>query len=153
MVFWLLVNQNSIRVILLVKYLCANPWSAIPTSCYFFDRDQNGIKRLTPFLGADQGIKTNSERLISTDQCTFLDTKEAWLCFVLWTPLNQAIKSLEQSNQVIKDGFHRSRFLLPVANTSTGDTYVTNPWCTCMSSTGSPSPVTTVIMLTGVTTF
>jgi len=31
------------------------------------------------FLGADQGIKTNSEQLISTDQCNFLDIKEAWL--------------------------------------------------------------------------
>jgi len=26
------------------------------------------------FLGADQGIKMNSEQLISTDQCTFSDT-------------------------------------------------------------------------------
>ena len=48
-----------------------------------FYHDQNGIKQLTLFFGADQGIKTNSEQLISTDQCTFLDTKEAWLCFVL----------------------------------------------------------------------
>ena len=32
------------------------------------DRDQNGIKQLF-FLGADEDIKTNSEQLISTDQC------------------------------------------------------------------------------------
>ena len=38
------------------------------------DQDQNGIKRSTFFLGADQGIKVNSERLISTDQHTFSDT-------------------------------------------------------------------------------
>jgi len=38
------------------------------------DRDQNGIKRSTFFLAADQGIKTNSERLKSTDQRTFSDT-------------------------------------------------------------------------------
>ena len=38
------------------------------------DREQNGIKRSTLFLGADQGIKTNSERLKSTDQRTFSDT-------------------------------------------------------------------------------
>jgi len=37
------------------------------------DRNQNGIKRSTSILGADQGIKTNSERLISTDQHTFPD--------------------------------------------------------------------------------
>ena len=38
------------------------------------DRDQNGIKRSTFFLGADQGIKTSSERLKSSDQRTFSDT-------------------------------------------------------------------------------
>ena len=38
------------------------------------DREQNGIKRSPLFLGADQGIKTNSERLKSTDQRTFSDT-------------------------------------------------------------------------------
>ena len=45
------------------------------------DWDQNGIKRSMFFLGANQGIKTNSERLISTDQRTFSDTLEAWLRF------------------------------------------------------------------------
>ena len=54
------------------------------------DRDQNGIKRSTLFFGADQGIKRNSEWLISTDQCTFLDTTEVWLCFVLWTPVKSS---------------------------------------------------------------
>ena len=34
-------------------------------------QDQNGIKQSTLFLGADQGIKTNSEWLILTDQHTF----------------------------------------------------------------------------------
>jgi len=32
---------------------------------------------------SDQGIKMNSERLISTDQCTFSDTWQAWVRFVL----------------------------------------------------------------------
>jgi len=36
--------------------------------------DQNGIKQSTFFLGADQGIKTNSEGLQSSDQRTFSDT-------------------------------------------------------------------------------
>ena len=51
-------------------------------------------KVINVLLGADQGIKMNSERLhvISTDQCTFSDTKEAWLRFC---PLNShTIKSL-----------------------------------------------------------
>ena len=47
------------------------------------DWDQNGIKQSMFFFGADQGIKTNSERLISKDQRTFLDTMEVWLHFVL----------------------------------------------------------------------
>ena len=54
------------------------------------NRDKNGIKRSTFSFGADQGIKTNSERLISTNQRTFLDTKEAWLRFVLWTPVKSS---------------------------------------------------------------
>jgi len=33
--------------------------------------DQNGIKQSMFFLGTDQGIKTNSEQLISTNQFTF----------------------------------------------------------------------------------
>jgi len=38
-------------------------------------------------------------------------------------------RASEQSDQAIKDDFHRSRFLIPVANTSTGELYVTTP-CT-----------------------
>jgi len=41
---------------------------------------------------------------------------------------------LEQSNQAIKDEFHWSWFLIPVANVSTGDVYVTRP----QSRRGSP---------------
>jgi len=36
-------------------------------------------------------------------------------------------RALEWSDQAIKDDFHRSRFLIPVANASTGDLYVTTP--------------------------
>ena len=40
--------------------------SHIHTACRnVCDRDQNGIKRSTFFSGANQGIKTNSEQLIS----------------------------------------------------------------------------------------
>ena len=42
------------------------------------DWDQNEIKWSTFLLGADQGIKMNSEQLISTDQHIVLDTKETW---------------------------------------------------------------------------
>jgi len=38
-------------------------------------------------------------------------------------------RASERSDQAIKDDFHRSRFLIPVANASTGDVYVTTPWC------------------------
>jgi len=102
------------------------------------DQDQNGIKRSTLFLGADQGIKMNSEQLA--------DTLQAWLRFILWTPIessdqepwNRAIKrsrALEQSKQAIKDDFHWSRFLISVANVSTGKKYVTTP-CTSVSRRG-----------------
>ena len=37
-------------------------------------------------------------------------------------------RTLEQSDQAIKDDFHRSRFLVPVANAFTGNMYVTTPW-------------------------
>ena len=56
------------------------------------------------FLGADQGIKMNSERLISTDQHTF--TYEAWKRFALWTPVES--RDQEPRNGVIKDDFHQS---------------------------------------------
>jgi len=37
---------------------------------------------------------------------------------------NQAIKSFCRDDQVIKDNFHRSRFLILVTNASRGNTYV-----------------------------
>ena len=47
----------------------------------------------------------------------------------MFCPLNsRKIKrssASERSDQVIKDNFHRSRFLIAVANASIGDTYVT----------------------------
>jgi len=64
------------------------------------DRDQNGIKLLTFFFGANQGIKMNSERLISTDQHIFLDSTEAWLRFVLWIPVKSS--DWEPRNGTIK---------------------------------------------------
>ena len=36
-------------------------------------------------------------------------------------------RASERSDQAIKDDFPRSRFLIPVANASTGDVYVTTP--------------------------
>ena len=41
-------------------------------------------------------------------------------------------RASERSDQAIKDDFHRSKFLIPVANASTGDVYVTTP---CSSPT------------------
>ena len=41
-------------------------------------------------------------------------------------------RSTEQSDRAIKDDFHRSKFLIPVANASTGDVYVTTPCSSCM---------------------
>ena len=107
-------------------------------------------------LGADQWIKTNSEWIKSTDQhiVSFPDptnpsadrarywrsalglfgsgnetnqhilsrSKEAWQRFC---PLNPC-KSRNQELQ--KRTIHRSRFLIPVANASTGDMHVTNPF-------------------------
>jgi len=88
-------------------------------------QDQNGIKQSTFFIGADQGIKTNSEWLILTDRHTFSNTKEVWQCFC---PLNSCkimqSRASEQSNQAIKDDFHQSRFLILVANAYTDDSYV-----------------------------
>ena len=34
-------------------------------------------------------------------------------------------RASERNDQAIKDDFHRSKFLIPVANASTGDVYVT----------------------------
>ena len=92
------------------------------------DRDQSGIKRSTFFFGADQGIKTNSEQQ-STHFLTYYGGV-ATFC-----PLNsrkiKRSRASERSDQAIKDDFHRSRFLIAVANASTGDAYVTTP---CMVS-------------------
>ena len=70
----------------------------------------------------------NSERLhvLSTDQRTFIDTKEEWLHVRFVRKIKQS-RASKQSDQVIKDDFNRSRFLIPVANASTGNAYVTTP--------------------------
>jgi len=41
-------------------------------------------------------------------------------------------RASEWSDQAMKDDFHRSNFLIPVANASTGDVYVTTPCSSCM---------------------
>jgi len=41
-------------------------------------------------------------------------------------------RASKRSDQAIKDDFHRSKFLIPVANASTCDVYVTTP-CSVMS--------------------
>ena len=64
----------------------------------FCDLDQSGIN-WSFFSGAHYRTKMNSEWLVSTIQHIFSYTKEVWLC-----------------------NFHWSRFLIPVANTSMGDT-------------------------------
>ena len=50
----------------------------------------------------------------------------------MFCPLNshkiKRSRALKWSNQTIKDDFYWSRFLIPVANVSTGDAYVTAPW-------------------------
>ena len=100
------------------------------------DRDQNGIKRSTFFLGADQGIKTNSQRLKSTDQCTFWHFLRYLAGMATFCPLNsrriKRSRASERSDQAIKDDFYRSRFLIPVANASTGELYVTTPCFSCL---------------------
>jgi len=62
---------------------------------------------------------TNSERLLSTDQCSFLDTKEAWLHFVLWTPVKSSDQeprngAIKQSRTIFtdQDSWSRSQMLL-----------------------------------------
>jgi len=49
----------------------------------------------------------------------------------MYCPLNyrkiKQSRASKWSDQAIKDDFHRSRFLIPVANASTGNTYVTTP--------------------------
>ena len=88
--------------------------------------DQNGIKQSMFLLGADQGIK-NSEQLISTNQHILSDTKEAWKCFCPFNPWIKWSRALEGNVQAIKDNFHWLRFLIPVANASTGHIQVTTP--------------------------
>jgi len=47
----------------------------------------------------------------------------------MFCPLNSCIikrsRASERSDQVIKDNFHRSKFLIPVTNASTGEVYAT----------------------------
>ena len=71
--------------------------------------------------GSNQGIKTNSERLISIDRHTFLDTKEAWLHFVLWTPVKSSDQeprngAIKRSRMIFTDqnSWSRSQTLLQV---------------------------------------
>ena len=56
----------------------------------------------------------------------------------MFCPLNshkiKRSRALEQSDQVIKDDFHQSRFLIVVANASAGNAYVTTP-CALHTST------------------
>ena len=73
--------------------------------------------------GVDQGIKTNSEWLISTDQCTFSDTKEAWLHFVLLSSRkikqSRALEgTIKQSRMIFtnQDSWSQSQALLQVAH-------------------------------------
>ena len=79
--------------------------------------NQNGVKQSTLFLEVDQGlgIKMNSERLISTNQDIFSDTREVWQCFCSLTPKIKRSRASEGNDPAIKDVFHRSRFLIPVA--------------------------------------
>jgi len=68
-------------------------------------------------------VKTNSEQLISTVQCIFLEILRRYGNF--FGPLNslkiKRSRALELSNQAINGDFHGSSFLIPVANASTGD--------------------------------
>jgi len=77
-------------------------------------------------LGADQGTMTNSQWIKATNQHIFSDTKKVWQSFC---PLNpgkiKQSRAWEGNDQVIKDNFHQSIFLIPVTNASTGDMQVT----------------------------
>ena len=55
------------------------------------DWDQNGIKRTTFLLGADQGLKTNSEWLTSTESTQILRHGNM---FVLWTLVKSSNQEL-----------------------------------------------------------
>ena len=78
------------------------------------DRNQNRIKRSKHFLRANQGIKGTSKLRKSR-------IKNARLQFDLWPVKNQVIKGLRRADQATKHTFCRSKILIPVANTSTGD--------------------------------
>ena len=59
-----------------------------------------GIKwnqAISTLFGTDQGIKMNSEQLISSEQCTFSDTNEAWLRFLLY--IIKSLRMEQSSNQ------------------------------------------------------
>ena len=80
-------------------------------------------------LGADQRIKTNSWETNINRSAHFL----RYLAGVaMFSPFNshriKRSRASEWSDQAIKDDFHRSRFLILVANASTGDVYVIAPW-------------------------
>ena len=73
------------------------------------------------FLGADQGIKMNSEQLIiSIDQCIFSDAREAWQCFCPSPHKIKRSRASEGNDQAIKDNSRQSSFLISVANTTMG---------------------------------
>ena len=75
------------------------------------DWDQKWSKS---FFRADQGIKVTFEPQKSKDQ-------DVQLHFDLWPIKNQAIRTSEGNNQVIKRNFCKSKILILVANTSTDD--------------------------------
>jgi len=54
---------------------------------------KNEIKRSTSIFGADQGIKTKSEWLISTNQHIFSDIKKAWLHFCSFKSRDQELRN------------------------------------------------------------
>ena len=47
-------------------------------------------------------------------------------------------RASERSDQAIEDDFHQSKFLIPVANASTGDVYVTTPCISYYLYVGKP---------------
>ena len=88
------------------------------------DWDQNGIKQSMFFLGANQGIKTNSEWLISTRSTHFLTYLAGVAAFC---PLNSRKIKQEPRNGAIKqsrtifldeDSWFRSQTLLCVCDYS-----------------------------------
>jgi len=89
-----------------------SPIEAFATGIKMESSDQHSFRRQS----RDQD---DSEQLKSTDQCTFSDTKESWLRFVLWTPVKS--RDQEPQNGAIKwsrtifsdqDSWSRSQTLL-----------------------------------------